>query len=260
MDGAGVRRACESAYRRRRLDAIGGRPRREVAEGDGLAVEEEAAEVRDAPTDGGEAERLRLLAALLGRRREGVGPLLIPTTAGGAVVKVAADFAPRRRRRPPRGGGECGELVRRDGAAEERVRLARDLGRVDHDFGRPELREEGAQARVVLVVDALAERERRRLRIHIADAWGENALRLVVAGMPGRGCGGGHLSVDVAHPDRARLDVLRHREQVGGVDVCVRRRPLRQHLAEFAADGALLLDALRLRVVARLRADVGVAG
>ena len=127
--------------------AVGGRPRREVAEGDGLAVEEEAAEVRDAPTDGGEAERLRLLAALLGRRREGVGPLLIPTAAGGvAVVKVAADFAPRRRRRPPGGGGECGQLVGGDGAAEERVRLARDLGRVDHDFGRAELREEGAQA------------------------------------------------------------------------------------------------------------------
>jgi len=217
-----------SAYRRRRLDAVGGRPRGEVAEGDGLAVEEEATEVRDAPTDGGEAERLRLLAALLGRRREGVGPLLVPTTAGGAtVVKVAADFAPRRRRRPPRGGGECGELVGGDGAAEERVRLARDLGRVDHDFGRAELREEGAQARVVLVVDALAKRERRRLRVDITDA------------------------------DRARLDVLRHREQVGGVDVGVRRRPLRQHLAELAADGALLLDPLRLRVVARLRADVG---
>ena len=90
--------------------------------------------------------------------------------AAGALMGDAEPrrpSAPRCRRRPPRAAARTAESWLATDVAPTARRLARDLGRVDHDFGRPELlRRQGAQARVVLVVDALAERERSPPRRH----------------------------------------------------------------------------------------------
>ena len=165
--------------------SVRGHPRRHVAHREQLTVQQQALQVRRAPTKGREREARRAIRRLAERSRPArlgarhlrlVLFLVIVRGGGGAgggtdrgLVKILARLERLGAGRLVGPKGRARQRVEepvRHGAPEQRVRFAGERLLVDDDLIRPELREERAQAAVLLIVNDLPEVEVAGRRVH----------------------------------------------------------------------------------------------
>ena len=165
--------------------SVRGHPRRHVAHREQLPVQQQALQVRRAPTKGREREARRAIRRLAERSRPArLGArhlrlllfLVVVRGGGGAgggtdrvLVKILARLERLGAGRLVGPKGRARQRVEepvRHGAPEQRVRVAGERLLVDDDLIRPELREERAQAAVLLIVNDLPEVEVAGRRVH----------------------------------------------------------------------------------------------